>query len=85
MKSQTVVVSVALLALGCLWIPTGVKSAGGIVSVRQTEEKRLEGDQLQDGSQEIAECQQGLAEDTHPVGSSKKTKRGTDEAAQAGE
>ena len=83
MKSQTVVVSVALLALCCLLIPRGGESAGGIVSLRQTEEERQAGDQLRDESLDDPESEQGLAVD--PLGSSDKHKRDTDEAAQTGE
>ncbi|XP_070759742.1 inactive carboxypeptidase-like protein X2 [Enoplosus armatus] len=83
MKSQTVVVSVALLALCCLLIPRGGESAGGIVSLRQTEGERQTGDQLRDESRDDPENEQGLAVDPHPLGSSNKDKRNTEEAAQA--
>lgn len=85
MRSQTVVVSVALLALCCLLIPRGGESAGGIVSLRQPEGEKQAGDQLQDESLDDPESEQGLAEDPHPLGSSSKAKRGTEEAAGAGE
>lgn len=79
MKSQTVVVSLALLALCCvLLIPRGVESAGGIVSLRQTEGE-LQGESLDD-----PESEQGLSVDPHPPGSSERHKRDTEEAAQAG-
>ncbi len=85
MKSQAVVVSVALLALCCLLIPKGGESAGGIVSLRQTEEEKQAGDQLRDESLDDPESEQGLALDPHPLGSSNKHKRDTEEAAQGGE
>lgn len=72
MISQTVVVSVALLALCCLLFPRGGESAGGIVSLR-------------DESLDDPENEQELAVDPHPLGSSNKDKRDTEEAAQAGE
>ncbi|KAM9359839.1 adipocyte enhancer-binding protein 1 [Symphorus nematophorus] len=85
MKSQSVVVSVALLALCCLLIPRGGESAGGIVSLRQAEEERQAGDQLREESLDDPESEQGLAvEVPHPLGSSKKDKRDTEEAAQEG-
>ncbi|XP_071338522.1 inactive carboxypeptidase-like protein X2 [Trachinotus anak] len=84
MKSQTVVVSVALLALCCLLIPRGGESAGGIVSLRQPEEEKQAGDQLRDESLDDPESEQGLAEDPHPLRSSSKAKRDTEEAAQTG-
>ncbi len=84
MKSQTVVVSVALLALCCLLSPRGGESAGGI-SLRQTEAERQAGDQLRDESRDDPESEQGLAVDPHPLGSSSEDKRDTEEAARAGE
>ncbi|XP_049906199.1 inactive carboxypeptidase-like protein X2 [Epinephelus moara] len=83
MKSQTVVVSVALLALCCLLIPREGESAGGIVALRQTEEEKQAGDQLRDESLDDPESEQGLAVDPHPLGSSNKDKRDTEEAARA--
>lgn len=77
MKSQAVVVSVALLALCCLLIPRGGESAGGIVSLSQA------GDQLRDEFLDDPESEQGLVENL--LGSSTKHKRGTEEAVQAGE
>lgn len=86
MKSQTVVVSVALLALSCLLlIPRGGESAGGIVSLQQSEGERQAGDLLRDESQDDPESEQGLVVDSHTLGSSSKAKRDTEEAAQAGE
>lgn len=85
MKSQSVVVSVALLALCCLLIPRGGESAGGIVSLRQHGDEKQAGDQLQNESLDDPESEQGVAEDPHPLGSSSKVKRDTEEAAQAGE
>lgn len=85
MKSHTVVVSVALLALCCLWIPRGGESAGGIVSLQQTEGKRQAGDNLQNEFLDDPDNEQGLAEDPHPLRHSNKAKRDTDEAAKTGE
>lgn len=48
MRSQTVVVSVALLALCCLLIPGPGESAGGIVSLQQNELEEQAGDLLRD-------------------------------------
>lgn len=84
MKNQTVVVSVALLALCCLLIPRGGESAGGIVSLRQPEGEKQAGDQLQNESLDDPESEQGVAEDPHPLASSSKVKRDTEKAAQAG-
>ncbi|XP_040011340.1 inactive carboxypeptidase-like protein X2 [Xiphias gladius] len=84
MKSQTVVGSVALLALCCMLIPRGGESAGGIVSLWQPEGEKQAGDLLQDESLDDPESEQGIAEDPHPLGSSSKAKRDTEEAAQAG-
>ncbi|XP_020488594.1 inactive carboxypeptidase-like protein X2 [Labrus bergylta] len=84
MKSQTVVVSVALLALCCLLIPREGESAGGIFTLRVTEGERQAADQLQDESLDDPESEQhGLTVDPHPLGTSKKDKRDTKEAAQA--
>lgn len=66
MKSQAVVVSVALLALCFLLIPRGGESAGGIISLRQTEGERQAGDELQDESLDDPESDHGLAVDAHP-------------------
>lgn len=77
MKSQAVLVSVALLALCCLLIPRGGESAGGIVSLSKA------GAQLQDESLDDPESEQGLAEE--PQRSSTRHKRGAEEAEQAGE
>lgn len=85
MKSQTVVVSVALLALCCLLIPRGGESAGGIASLRQAEGERQVGDQPRDESMDDPESEQGLAVDPHLLGSSSKRKRDTQEAAGTGE
>lgn len=86
MKSQTVVMSVGLLGLCCLLlIPTGGESAGGIVSLRQSEGERQAGDLLRDESLDDPESEQGLVVDPHPLGSSSKAKRDTEKAAQAGE
>lgn len=86
MKSQTVVMSVALLALCCLLlIPRGGESAGGIVSLRQSEGERQAGDLLEDESLDNPESEQGLVVDPHPLESSSKAKRDTEEAPQAGE
>lgn len=76
MKSQAVVVSVALLALCCLLIPRGGESAGGIVSLSQT------GNQLQDESLDDPESEQGLAED--PLGSRTKPQRDAEKVMQPG-
>ncbi|XP_070689148.1 inactive carboxypeptidase-like protein X2 [Pempheris klunzingeri] len=84
MRSQTVVVSVALLALCCLLIPRGGDSAGGIVSLQQTEGGRQAGDQLGHESLDDPESEQGLAVDPHPVGSSNKDEADAEEATQAG-
>ncbi|XP_068460764.1 inactive carboxypeptidase-like protein X2 [Clinocottus analis] len=84
MKSQTAVVSVVLLALCCLLIPRGGESAGGIVSLRQTEREKQAEDQLQDESLDDPEREQGLTVDPHPLGSSNKDKRDTQEAALVG-
>ncbi|KAM7391591.1 hypothetical protein PAMP_022271 [Pampus punctatissimus] len=84
MKSQTVVVSVALLALCCLLlIPREGESTGGIVSLQQSEEERQTGDLLQEESLDDPESEQGLIVDPHPLGSSSKAKRDTEEASQA--
>lgn len=83
MKSQVVTVPVALLALCCLLIPRGGESAGGIVSLRQTEEERQAGDQLRDESLDDTESEGGLVADPLPQESSIKTKRDT-ETKQAG-
>ena len=83
MKSQTVVVSVALLALCCLLIPREGESAGGIVSLRQPEEDKKAGDELRDESLDDPESEQGLTGDL--LRSSNKDKRDTEEAARAGE
>ncbi|GLD66765.1 inactive carboxypeptidase-like protein X2 isoform X1 [Lates japonicus] len=56
----------------------------GIVSLRQPEGEKQAGDQLQDESLDDPESEQGLAEDPHPLGSSSKAKRDTEEAAGAG-
>lgn len=86
MKSQTVVMSVALLALCCLLlIPIGGESAGGIVGLRQSEGERQLGDLLQDESLDDLKSEQGLVVDPHPLESISKAKRDTEEAAQAGE
>lgn len=85
MRSQTVVVCVALLALCCLLGPRGGESAGGIVSLRQAERGRQAGDHLPSESLDHPESEQGLAEDPHPLGRHSKSKRDTEEAAQAGE
>ncbi|KAK5871190.1 hypothetical protein PBY51_004083 [Eleginops maclovinus] len=84
MRSQTVVVSVALLALCCLLIPRGGESAGGIVSLRQAEAEKQAGDQLRDEPLDDPDSDQGLAGDLHQLGRSNKEKRDTEEAAQAG-
>lgn len=83
MKSQTVVVSAALLALCCLMIPRGGESAGGIISLRQAEGEKQAEDQLRDESLDDPESEQGLTVD--PLGSSNKDKRDTEEAARVGE
>ncbi|XP_062272813.1 inactive carboxypeptidase-like protein X2 isoform X1 [Scomber scombrus] len=84
MKSQTVVMSVALLALCCLLlIPRGGESAGGIVSLRQSEGERQAGDLLGDESLDNPESEQGLVVDPHPLENSSKAKRDTEEAARA--
>lgn len=84
MKSQTVAVSVALLALCCLLIPREGESAGGIVSLQLSEGERQAGDRLQDESLDDPESEQGVAVDPHPLGSSIEAKRDTDSAAEAG-
>lgn len=85
MKSQTVVVSVALLALCCLLVPRGGVSAGRIFSRPQTKGEKQARDELRDESQDDPESEQGLAVDPHPLGGSNKDRGGTEEAAQAGE
>lgn len=88
MRSQTVVVSVALLALCCLLIPRGGESAGGIAALQHPEGERRAGDhQPQDESLDDPESERGLAGDPQPVGGSNRDKRDTEEeaAAQAGE
>lgn len=70
MKTQTVTVSVALLALCCLLIPKGGESAGGIVSLKQAEGEKHARDQLQD---ESLDDPQGLAGDS--LGSSLRSGR----------
>ncbi|XP_054466244.1 inactive carboxypeptidase-like protein X2 [Anoplopoma fimbria] len=84
MKSHTVVVSVALLALCCLLIPRGGESAGGIVSLRQTAGEKQAEDQLREESLDDPESEQGLTVDPNPLGSSNKDKRDTEEAARVG-
>ncbi|CAJ1067981.1 inactive carboxypeptidase-like protein X2 [Xyrichtys novacula] len=85
MKSQAVVVSVALLALCCLLIPKGGESAGGIVSLREAEGKRQAGGQPRDQSPDDPESEQhGLAVDPHPLEGGKKHRRDTEKAAQTG-
>ncbi|MED6280579.1 hypothetical protein CHARACLAT_012158 [Characodon lateralis] len=81
MKSHTVTVSVALLALCCLLIPRGGRSAGGIVSLLQEKQT---GDQLRDKSLEDPESEQDLAVDPHPLRGSLKAKRETEGTSQAG-
>ncbi|XP_074526302.1 adipocyte enhancer-binding protein 1 [Halichoeres trimaculatus] len=84
MKSQTVVVSVALLALGCLLILRGAESAGGIVSTRETEGKRQAEGQPHDESLDDPESEQrGLAVGPHPLGRSRRNRRYTGRAAEA--
>ncbi|XP_008300253.1 inactive carboxypeptidase-like protein X2 [Stegastes partitus] len=84
MRSQTMTVTVALLALCCcLLIPRGGESAGGIVSLQQSEEERQAGHQLRDESLDDPESEQGLLVDPQPLGSSTQVKRDT-EAVQAG-
>lgn len=85
MKSQTVVVSVALLALGCLLIPRGAESAGGIVSTREAEEELQAGGQLREESLDDPESEQhGLEVGPHPLGRSKRDRRYSERALQAG-
>ncbi|XP_070820725.1 inactive carboxypeptidase-like protein X2 isoform X2 [Chaetodon trifascialis] len=84
MKSQAVVVSVALLGLCCLLIPRGGESAGGIASLRQAEGERRAGDQPRDESLDGPESEQGLEVDPRPLDSSNKHKRDTQEAAGTG-
>ncbi|KAG7490517.1 inactive carboxypeptidase X2 [Solea senegalensis] len=69
MKSQTVVVCVALLALCCLLIPRGGESAGGILSLQQAESSRQLEDELPepDRSLEDPESERGLAGDPRPL------------------
>ncbi|XP_047237485.1 inactive carboxypeptidase-like protein X2 isoform X1 [Girardinichthys multiradiatus] len=81
MKSQTVTVSVALLALCCLLIPRGGRSAGGIVSLLQEKQT---GDQLRDKSLDDPESEQDLAVNPHPLRGSLKAKRETEGTSQAG-
>ncbi|XP_056274709.1 adipocyte enhancer-binding protein 1 isoform X2 [Pseudoliparis swirei] len=84
MKSQTAVVTVALLALCCLLIPRGGESAGGIVSLRRTEREKQAEDRLQGDSLDNPESEKELAVDPHPLGSSNKDKRDAEEAARVG-
>ncbi|XP_034025763.1 inactive carboxypeptidase-like protein X2 isoform X2 [Thalassophryne amazonica] len=79
MRSPAVVVSVAVLALCCLLIPTRVESAGGILSLQQSEGETQAGGLLPDESLDDPEKEEGLA-----VGSSKKAKREAGEAALPG-
>ncbi|XP_029366811.1 inactive carboxypeptidase-like protein X2 [Echeneis naucrates] len=84
MKSQTVVVSVALLALCVLLTPRGGESAGGIISLRQLEGEKQAPEQLQDKSLDDPENEQGHAEDQHSMRRSSKVKRDAEQAEQAG-
>lgn len=60
MCSQTVVLSVALLALSCLLLlPRGGESAGGIVSLHQPEDDSETGIQLQEESLDDPQNEQG--------------------------
>ncbi|XP_032433453.1 inactive carboxypeptidase-like protein X2 isoform X1 [Xiphophorus hellerii] len=81
MKSHTVTVSVALLALCCLLIPRGGRSAGGISSLLQEKQTQ---DQLRNESLDHPESEQELAGDTHPLGSSIKAKREAEGTSQEG-
>lgn len=81
MRSHNITVSVALLALCCLLIPRGGRSAGGIVSLLQEKESE---DQLRDESLDDPQREQELAGDPQPLGSSIKAKRETDETSQTG-
>lgn len=77
MKSQAVLVSVALLGLCCLLIPRGGESAGGILSLSQA------GDTLQDQSVDEPQAESlELAVDL--VGRRTKHRRSTEEAVQEG-
>lgn len=82
MKSQTVVVSVALLALCCLQIPRGGHSAGGIASLQLSGGEKQAEDQR---SLDDPESEQGLTGDPHPLGSSIQDKRDTEEVPALGE
>ncbi|PWA19765.1 hypothetical protein CCH79_00006926 [Gambusia affinis] len=81
MKSHTVTVSVALLALCCLLIPRGGRSAGGISSLLQEKQTQ---DQLQDESLDDLENEQELTGDPHPLGSNFKAKREAEGTSQEG-
>ncbi|XP_040050817.2 adipocyte enhancer-binding protein 1 [Gasterosteus aculeatus] len=81
MKSQTVVVSVALLALCCLQIPRGGHSAGGIASLQLSGGEKQAEDQR---SLDDPESEQGLTGDPHPLGSSIQDKRDTEEVPALG-
>ncbi|XP_013862668.1 inactive carboxypeptidase-like protein X2 [Austrofundulus limnaeus] len=82
MKSHAVTVSVALLALCCLLIPKGGRSAGGIVSLLQPQEEAQTEDEVRDGSLDEPESQQELAEDL--LKGSIRLRRDSDGAAQTG-
>lgn len=82
MKSRAVTVSVALLALCCLLIPKGGRSAGGIVSLLQPQEEAQTEDEVRDGSLDEPESQQELAEE--PLKGSIRHRRDSEGAAQTG-
>ncbi|XP_041854918.1 inactive carboxypeptidase-like protein X2 [Melanotaenia boesemani] len=84
MKRHTVTVCVALIALCCLLIPTGGRSAGGIVSLQQSQrEKKPAEIELRDESLDDPESVQELTGDAHPLGSTIKVRRETEGTGQA--
>ncbi|XP_061586809.1 inactive carboxypeptidase-like protein X2 [Cololabis saira] len=83
MRSPTVTVCLALLALCCLLMPQGGRSAGGIVSLRQSDGEKQAADQ-QDESLDDPKSEQVLTVDPHPLGSSIKARRDTEGAAPSG-
>ncbi|KAM4576631.1 inactive carboxypeptidase-like protein X2 [Odontesthes bonariensis] len=84
MKSHTVTMSMALLALCCLLIPKGGWSAGGIVSLQLSEEEKQTQDQLRNESLDDPESVQELKVDPYPLGRSIKAKRDIEGVVQTG-
>ncbi|XP_017272724.1 inactive carboxypeptidase-like protein X2 isoform X2 [Kryptolebias marmoratus] len=75
-------VSVALLALCCLLIPKGGRSAAGIVSLQQAEEEKQAEDGVRDESLDEPESEREVA--VEPLRSSTGVRRDSEGAAQAG-